>query len=149
MATPKPRSTKIYRFALFGRRNAGKTCILAALAMERLANPKQFACTWIDRPGPNLLASLRATDPGAADGFTHYLQPDGSGLFDRGVYSMEEVRAEGMKRTSPEMYAQQVKEGYPTSTGPGNSRRCRRPESRCDQIGALRKRVKLVRLCWI
>ncbi|MEI7687727.1 MAG: hypothetical protein WCL32_22200, partial [Planctomycetota bacterium] len=70
MATPTPRRTKTYRFALFGRRNAGKTCILAALAMERLANPKQFACTWIDRPGPNLLASLRATDPGAADGFT-------------------------------------------------------------------------------
>lgn len=45
-------------------------------------------------------------------GSVHYLQPDGSGLLDRGVYTMEEVRAEGMRRVSPEMYDRQVKEGY-------------------------------------
>lgn len=45
-------------------------------------------------------------------GSVHYIQPDGSGLVERGVYTMEEVRAEGMRRTSPELYHRQVKEGY-------------------------------------
>ena len=45
-------------------------------------------------------------------GSVHYLQPDGSGLLDRNIYTMEDVRAEGMLRTAPEMYERQVKEGY-------------------------------------
>jgi hypothetical protein len=45
-------------------------------------------------------------------GSVHYLQPDGSTLLDRQVYTMEDVRAEGMRRTSPEMYERQIKEGY-------------------------------------
>ena len=45
-------------------------------------------------------------------GSAHYLQPGGSSLHSRGVYSMEEVRAEGLRRTDPAAYAGLVKEGY-------------------------------------
>lgn len=45
-------------------------------------------------------------------GTVHYLQPGRSSLFSRGVYSMEEVRAEELRRTSPELYALQRREGY-------------------------------------
>jgi hypothetical protein len=41
---------KVYRLALYGRRNAGKTCILTALAMPRYAHPRGYSCTWIDNP---------------------------------------------------------------------------------------------------
>lgn len=52
---PSPNSTisnqkKVYRFALYGRRNSGKTCILAALAMERVAHPEGLSCVWLDAP---------------------------------------------------------------------------------------------------
>ena len=42
----------------------------------------------------------------------HYLQPDGSSLLSRNVISMEEVRAEGMARATPEEYGRQRREGY-------------------------------------
>lgn len=45
-------------------------------------------------------------------GSAHYLQPDGSSLHSRGVYTMEEVRAEGLRRTDPVAYAARLKEGY-------------------------------------
>ncbi len=48
----------------------------------------------------------------AVVGAAHYLQPGGSSLLSRGVYDMERVRAEEMRRTDPEMYRRQVKEGY-------------------------------------
>lgn len=54
MATPvlpkTPHKPKIYRFSLYGRKNSGKTCILAALAMERRAHPDGLSCTWIEPP---------------------------------------------------------------------------------------------------
>jgi hypothetical protein len=45
-------------------------------------------------------------------GTVHYLQPGGSSLFSRGVYSMEQVTAEELRRTNPELYATQRREGY-------------------------------------
>ena len=45
-------------------------------------------------------------------GSAHYVQPGGSSLFSRGVYTMEEVRAEGLRRTDPAAYAGLLKEGY-------------------------------------
>jgi hypothetical protein len=45
-------------------------------------------------------------------GAVHYLQPGGSSLLSRGVYSMDQVEAEGMRRTNPEIYRQQRGEGY-------------------------------------
>lgn len=45
-------------------------------------------------------------------GSVHYLQPGGSSLFSRGVYTMEQVRAAGLYRTDPNAYRSLLKEGY-------------------------------------
>ena len=45
-------------------------------------------------------------------GAVHYLQPGRSSLLSRGVYDMRRVEAEETRRTDPEMYRRQVKEGY-------------------------------------
>lgn len=45
-------------------------------------------------------------------GAVRYVQPDGASLLSRGVYTMEDVRAEGMKRTTPELYAEQLGSRY-------------------------------------
>jgi len=45
-------------------------------------------------------------------GAVHYLQPGGSSLLSRGVYNMEQVEAEELRRTNPEMYRARRDEGY-------------------------------------
>ena len=45
-------------------------------------------------------------------GAVHYLQPGGSSLLSREVYTMDQVEAEGMRRTNPELYRKQRGEGY-------------------------------------
>lgn len=45
-------------------------------------------------------------------GSAHWLQPGGSSLLSRGVISLEEVRAEGMRRQAPEEYARLKRERY-------------------------------------
>lgn len=45
-------------------------------------------------------------------GAVHYLQPGLSSLLSRGVYTMARVESEEMRRSSPEMYQRQAKEGY-------------------------------------
>jgi hypothetical protein len=45
-------------------------------------------------------------------GSIHYLQPGKSSLRTRGVFTLEELAAEGLKRTNPEMYDEQRKNGY-------------------------------------
>jgi len=45
-------------------------------------------------------------------GAVHYLQPGLSSLLSRGVYDMVRLEAEEMRRTNPELYRRQVKEGY-------------------------------------
>jgi ThiF family/Prokaryotic homologs of the JAB domain len=45
-------------------------------------------------------------------GAVHYLQPGRSSLLSRNVYSMARVDAEEMRRTNPDLYRQQIKEGY-------------------------------------
>ncbi|MBE9064104.1 ThiF family adenylyltransferase [cf. Phormidesmis sp. LEGE 11477] len=45
-------------------------------------------------------------------GTVHYLQPGLSSLMSRGLVDMNEVQAEGLQRTDPEAYGQQVKDGY-------------------------------------
>ena len=47
-------------------------------------------------------------------GTVHYLQPGGSSLMSRGLITMEQVAAAGMRRENPNMHDQQVKEGYIT-----------------------------------
>jgi len=45
-------------------------------------------------------------------GAAHYLQPGGSSLLSREVYNMEEVEAEELRRTNPEVYRARRDEGY-------------------------------------
>lgn len=45
-------------------------------------------------------------------GSVHYLQPGGSSLLSRHVYSLEQVRAAGMMRTDPQQYRRLLDEGY-------------------------------------
>lgn len=45
-------------------------------------------------------------------GTVHYLQPGGSSLLSRGVFSLEEVRAEGLKQADPESYREQLRSKY-------------------------------------
>src|SRR5215471_3249028 len=45
-------------------------------------------------------------------GAVHYLQPRGSSLLSRGVYTLARLEAEEIRRADPEMYRRQVKEGY-------------------------------------
>jgi len=47
-----------------------------------------------------------------AVGAIHYLRPDGDTLMDRKVYTMNQLMAEGMKRTDPAAYRDQVARGY-------------------------------------
>lgn len=47
-----------------------------------------------------------------ATGAVHYLQPDQSSLVNRGVFSMEDVRADAMARSSPDEHAKRLNEGY-------------------------------------
>lgn len=45
-------------------------------------------------------------------GTVHYLKPGGSSLLSRGVYTLEEVRAEALRRTDPEAYREQLRSKY-------------------------------------
>ncbi len=45
-------------------------------------------------------------------GTVHYLQPGGSSLLSRHVYTMEQVRAAGIHRTDPAAYRSQLEQGY-------------------------------------
>jgi hypothetical protein len=45
-------------------------------------------------------------------GSAHYLQPGGSSLLSRRLYTMQEVEAELMRKTNPRQYAERLKEKY-------------------------------------
>lgn len=45
-------------------------------------------------------------------GAAHYLQPGRSSLLSRGVYDMDRVNAEEIRRTNPELYRRRIREGY-------------------------------------
>ena len=47
-----------------------------------------------------------------ARGAVHYLRPDGSTLQDRKSYTMQQLKADGLRRTDPETYRAQIKSGY-------------------------------------
>jgi hypothetical protein len=49
---------------------------------------------------------------GQVCGTVHYLKPGGSSLLSRGVYTLEEVRAEGLRRIDPEEYREQLRSKY-------------------------------------
>ena len=63
----------------------------------------------------DLGVKLEADGSGGVDqvcGTVHYLQPGGSSLLSRHVYTMEQVRAAGLLRTDPAVYRSQLEEGY-------------------------------------
>jgi len=45
-------------------------------------------------------------------GTVHYLQPDGSSLLSRGVYTPDDIRTASLKRTNPEEYDSEIKSNY-------------------------------------
>jgi hypothetical protein len=47
-----------------------------------------------------------------ASGAVHYIRPDGSNLLDRKVYTLDELRAEGLRRTDKAAYHNELKAGY-------------------------------------
>lgn len=58
---------------------------------------------------------LEADGKGGIDeacGAVHYIRPDGSTLLDRNVYTNDQLRAAGLRRTDPKAYREQVRVGY-------------------------------------
>lgn len=58
---------------------------------------------------------LRADGKGgvsAACGSVHYVQPDGSSLLSRGIYDMQAVQEEGLRRTDPGEFGRRLAEKY-------------------------------------
>jgi hypothetical protein len=58
---------------------------------------------------------LQAGGDGGIDeacGAVHYMRPDGSTLFDRRVYTMNQLQADGLRRTDPQAYRDQIRAGY-------------------------------------
>ncbi len=47
-----------------------------------------------------------------ACGAVHYIRPDGATLQDRKVYTADQLKAAGLRRTDPKAYQEQVKAGY-------------------------------------
>ena len=63
----------------------------------------------------DLGVKLEADGRGGVDqvcGTVHYVQPGGSSLLSRHVYTMEQVRAAGLYRTDPAAYRAQLDDGY-------------------------------------
>ena len=63
----------------------------------------------------DLGVKIEADGSGGVDqvcGTVHYLQPGGSSLLSRHVYTMEQVRAAGIYRTDPAAYRSQLDQGY-------------------------------------
>ena len=63
----------------------------------------------------DLGVKLEADGHGGVDqvcGTVHYLQPGGSSLLSRHVYTMEQVRAAGLFRSDPSAYRAQLHDGY-------------------------------------
>ena len=52
MPTSNAARQHVYRLALYGGRSSGKTCILSALSIPRVAHPEGLSCSWIENvPG--------------------------------------------------------------------------------------------------
>jgi hypothetical protein len=66
-------------------------------------------------PYIDLGVKLEADGNGGVDqvaASVHFLKPNGSSLLSRRVFTMEQVRAAGLRRADPEHYRQEVDEGY-------------------------------------
>ena len=71
--------------------------------------------TFYSIPYIDVGVQLKTDGVGGVDvvcGSVHYLIPDGSSLLSRGVYTPERLQGESLRRTDPQRYNQEVKEGY-------------------------------------
>lgn len=71
--------------------------------------------TFYSIPYIDIGVKLEADGSGGIDhisGAVHYLQPDGSSLLSRKVYTMEQVRAAGLKRTDSDSYRDLLESKY-------------------------------------
>lgn len=72
-------------------------------------------CSFYTLPYFDIGVKLKADGLGGIEeacGAVHYVKPDGSTLLDRHVYTFDQLRAEGLRRTDPEAYKEQLKAGY-------------------------------------
>lgn len=72
-------------------------------------------CSFYCIPYFDLGVALEASGRGDIQqvcGAVHSLQPDGSTLLGRGVYTLEKLQAEALQRTDPETYAERLKANY-------------------------------------
>jgi hypothetical protein len=72
-------------------------------------------CAYYTLPYFDVGVKLKADGLGGIEeacGAVHYVRPDGSNLLDRHVYTFDQLRSEGLKRTDPEAYKEQIKAGY-------------------------------------
>ena len=51
--------SKLYRFALVGLAGSGKTCILTALTLPRVANSEGYSATWVQHPTEAIIGDER------------------------------------------------------------------------------------------
>lgn len=71
-------------------------------------------------PYLDLGVKIEADGRGGVDqvcGTVHYLKPGGSSLLSRHTFTMEQVRAAGLKRTDPKHYAALLQQGYIRGVG--------------------------------
>lgn len=75
--------------------------------------------TWYTLPYFDLGVRLVAVPDGPQHGYirevcgtVHYLQPGGSSLMSRGLVTMEQVKADGLRRTDPNAYQRDLEDGY-------------------------------------
>jgi ThiF family len=78
-------------------------------------DPLNRLCVHYNIPYFDLGVKLKANGSGGVDqvcGTVHYLQPDGSSLLSRRVYTPEKLRSENIKRKNPDEYQQLLQEKY-------------------------------------
>ena len=86
-------------------------CVDSVFARHLL---NKIACTYCI-PYIDVGVGLRADGRGGiahVTGAIHYLQPDGSSLFSRQAFSLEDIRAEALRRTDPDEYSARLDDGY-------------------------------------
>lgn len=78
------RLEKTYRFALYGRPGSGKSCYLAALAMDHGPHPQGFTCEWIQTSEeyPKPQGDVSTWDP---------KDPRPSVAFHRGIHMLHDI----------------------------------------------------------
>ncbi|OMP68714.1 HesA/MoeB/ThiF family protein [Domibacillus epiphyticus] len=72
-------------------------------------------CVYYNIPYFDLGVKIKANGYGGVDqvcGTVHYLQPDGSSLSSRKVYTPDKLRTENMKRKNPDLYLQLLEDKY-------------------------------------